>query len=128
MAQSSGGGCCCCRGLSLTVLIASFVSVYIYFLKKENRKYLILYIYYIYLFRYFVGCIDIFSKGRESKLPLLYRLYYPTAQNPDISRNMSINHLNLSINFSFWVFASLLYFQKVFILTILKILRESELY
>eukprot|EP00088_Acartia_fossae_P013923 TRINITY_DN17381_c0_g1_i12.p1 TRINITY_DN17381_c0_g1~~TRINITY_DN17381_c0_g1_i12.p1 ORF type:complete len:421 (-),score=75.94 TRINITY_DN17381_c0_g1_i12:191-1453(-) len=29
--------------------------------------------------KYRVGCLDIFSKTREGKLPLLFRLYYPSA-------------------------------------------------
>jgi len=36
-----------------------------------------------------VGCVDIFSREREGKLPLLYRLYYPTADKPDPTRWLS---------------------------------------
>ncbi|XP_023341494.1 platelet-activating factor acetylhydrolase [Eurytemora carolleeae] len=36
--------------------------------------------------RHTVGCIDVFTKEIESKLPLLFRLYYPTSDKSDPSR------------------------------------------
>jgi len=38
------------------------------------------------IFRHTVGCIDVFTKEIESKLPLLFRLYYPTSDKSDPSR------------------------------------------
>ena len=37
-------------------------------------------------FRYTVGCIDVFTVEHESKLPLLFRLYYPSSDKCDSSR------------------------------------------
>lgn len=36
--------------------------------------------------KYIVGCLDIFSRPRDGKLSLLYRLYYPTSCKVDHSR------------------------------------------
>ncbi|XP_023326977.1 platelet-activating factor acetylhydrolase [Eurytemora carolleeae] len=36
--------------------------------------------------RYTVGCIDVFTVEHESKLPLLFRLYYPSSDKCDSSR------------------------------------------
>ena len=36
--------------------------------------------------KYTVGCLDIFSRPREEKLPLFYRLYYPTSCQVDHRR------------------------------------------
>jgi len=33
-----------------------------------------------------VGCVDIFTKEKSAKLPLLYRLYYPTSEKEDMNR------------------------------------------